>query len=92
MTVPARSRYLERMGNPLTSQLATRACDRYNAMCTRDPDGSILPALAWRAIGVRLWAASHALAGDARSFQRGRASDAHRRADYAGQLARRPAA
>ena len=76
------------MGNNTTHLAATRACHRYNAMCSRDTDGSILPALAWRAIGTRLWAASHALAGDRRTFLRDRANDAHRRADYAGQLAR----
>jgi hypothetical protein len=57
---------------------ASRALRRYNSMVDRNP-----PALAWRALGIRLWIASLVLAGDRRTLVRDRADDAHRRADAA---------
>lgn len=56
---------------------AARALLRYNAMVECGPT----PALAWRAIGIRLWAASYALRGEVQTFVRDRANDAHARAD-----------
>jgi len=56
---------------------AARARLRYNAMVEFNP----APALAWRATGIRLCAASHALRGEVQMFVRNRASDAHARAD-----------
>jgi len=40
-----------------------------------------IAALAWRAIGVRLWPTQHALRGEAQMFAWARASDAHARPD-----------
>jgi hypothetical protein len=56
---------------------AARVRLRYNAMVECNPT----PALAWRAIGIRLWAASHVLHGEVQTFVRNRANDAHARAD-----------
>lgn len=56
---------------------AARALLRYNAMVECNPTA----ALAWRAIGIRFWAASHALCGEVQTFFRDRANDAHARAD-----------
>ena len=48
---------------------AARARLRYDAMVECNPT----PALAWRAIGIRVWAASHALRGKVQTFVRDRA-------------------
>lgn len=55
---------------------------RYSRMAARD-ERHALPRLAWRAIAIRLWAASHQVAGDYQVFVRDRATDAHHRADVA---------
>jgi len=62
----------------MTNTEAAAAVRRYNAMTERNP-----PAIAWTAIGIRLWTASHSLTGDAVTFVRDRANDAHARADCA---------
>ena len=56
---------------------AARALLRYNAMAECNPT----PALAWRAIAIRLWSASHPLRGEVRIFVRDRTNQAHARAD-----------
>lgn len=57
---------------------ASRALRRYNSMVDRN-----LPALAWTAIGIRLWIASITLTGDRQTLLRDRATEAHERADRA---------
>lgn len=52
------------------------ALRRYNTMVDRNPT-----ATAWRAIAVRLWAASHSVTGDYVNLVRDRAHDPHSRAD-----------
>jgi hypothetical protein len=56
---------------------AARSLLRHHARVELNP----IPALAWRAIGVRLWPAPHTWRGEAQTLVRDRASDARARAD-----------
>jgi hypothetical protein len=59
---------------------AARTLLHHNAMIEFNP----IPALAWRAIGVRLWPARHALRGEGQTFAGDRASAAYARPDVLG--------
>lgn len=59
---------------------AARTVLRRNAMVEFNP----IPALAWHALGIRLWSAPRALRSEVQTFVRGHANAAHARPNTAG--------